>query len=70
MRRDEADAAWRWCQPVLDHWAAEQTAPIGHAAGSWGPPASSRLTAIADTAWHEAEHLGDDHEHCSTGKQD
>ena len=53
MRRDEADAAWRWCQPVLDHWAAEQTAPIGYAAGSWGPPASSRLTAIAGTAWHE-----------------
>ena len=28
-------------------------AAIGYAAGSWGPPASSRLTAIADTAWHE-----------------
>ena len=53
MRRDEADAAWRWCQPVLDYWASEQAAPIGYAAGSWGPPASSRLTAIAGTAWHE-----------------
>lgn len=53
MRRDEADAAWRWCQPVLDFWAAEGGAPIGYAAGSWGPPASSRLTAIGGTAWHE-----------------
>jgi glucose-6-phosphate 1-dehydrogenase len=53
MRRDEADAAWRWCQPVLDSWNKEGTPPIGYAAGSWGPPASSRLTAVADTAWHE-----------------
>ena len=53
MRRDEADAAWRWCQPVLDGWKKEGTPPIGYAAGSWGPPASSRLTAVADTAWHE-----------------
>lgn len=53
MRRDEADAAWRWCQPVLDQWAREGTPPIGYAAGSWGPPASSRLTAVAGSAWHE-----------------
>jgi glucose-6-phosphate 1-dehydrogenase len=53
MRRDEADAAWRWCQPVLDQWTREGTAPIGYAAGSWGPPASSRLTAVAGAAWHE-----------------
>ncbi len=53
MRRDEADAAWRWCQPVLDNWKKEGTPPIGYAAGSWGPPASSRLTAVAGSAWHE-----------------
>jgi len=53
MRRDEADAAWRFCQPVLDYWASDPTPPIGYAAGSWGPPASSRLTALAGTAWHE-----------------
>jgi glucose-6-phosphate 1-dehydrogenase len=53
MRRDEADAAWRWVQPVLDLWAQEPTPPIGYAAGSWGPPASSRLAAVAGTAWHE-----------------
>ena len=53
MRRDEADAAWRWVQPVLDLWAHEPTPPIGYAAGSWGPPASSRLAAVAGTAWHE-----------------
>jgi glucose-6-phosphate 1-dehydrogenase len=53
MRRDEADAAWRWCQPVLDYWANDNAPPIGYAAGSWGPPASSRLTALAGTAWHE-----------------
>ncbi len=53
MRRDEADAAWRWVQPILDYWATDAGPPIGYAAGSWGPPASSRLTAKGDTAWHE-----------------
>jgi glucose-6-phosphate 1-dehydrogenase len=53
MRRDEADAAWRWVQPVLDRWAQDASPPIGYAAGSWGPPASSRLAAVAGTAWHE-----------------
>ena len=53
MRRDEADAAWRWVQPILDYWATEAGPPIGYAAGTWGPPASSRLTAVGDTAWHE-----------------
>ena len=53
MRRDEADAAWRWCQPVLDSWKKEGTPPTSYAAGSWGPPASSRLTAVVGSAWHE-----------------
>jgi glucose-6-phosphate 1-dehydrogenase len=53
MRNDEADAAWRWVQPVLDSWNSEQVAPIGYTAGTWGPPAASRLTAKEGTAWHE-----------------
>jgi len=53
MRRDEADEAWRWCQPVLDSWVHDGTPPLSYAAGSWGPAASSRLTAVAGTAWHE-----------------
>ena len=53
MRRDEADEAWRWCQPVLDGWTQDGTPPLSYAAGSWGPAASSRLTAVAGTAWHE-----------------
>ena len=36
MRRDEADAAWRWCQPVLDHWAAEADSADRLRRGSWG----------------------------------
>lgn len=53
MRNDEADAAWRWVQPVLDLWQNDPVAPIGYTAGTWGPPAASRLTAREGTAWHE-----------------
>ncbi len=53
MRNDEADAAWRWVQPMLDHWTTSNLSPAAYGAGSWGPPAASRLTARDGTAWHE-----------------
>lgn len=53
MRNDEADAAWRWVQPMLDHWSTGNVTPAAYGAGSWGPPAASRLTARDGTAWHE-----------------
>ena len=53
MRNDEADAAWRWVQPVLDNWSASNAPPALYGAGTWGPPAASRLTARDNTAWHE-----------------
>jgi glucose-6-phosphate 1-dehydrogenase len=53
MRRDELDAAWAWCEPILDGWQASDEAPRPYAAGSWGPAASSALVARDGATWRE-----------------
>jgi glucose-6-phosphate 1-dehydrogenase len=53
MRRDELDAAWAWCDPILDSWEAAGDAPKPYPAGTWGPAASSALVARDASAWHE-----------------
>jgi glucose-6-phosphate 1-dehydrogenase len=53
MRRDELDAAWQWCEPILNEWRASDQAPRPYNAGSWGPAASSALVGRDGAAWHE-----------------
>jgi glucose-6-phosphate 1-dehydrogenase len=53
MRRDELDAAWAWCEPILDGWQATDEAPRHYSAGSWGPAASSALVGRDGAAWRE-----------------
>jgi glucose-6-phosphate 1-dehydrogenase len=53
MRRDELDAAWAWCEPILDAWQASDEAPRPYGAGSWGPAASSALVGRDGAAWRE-----------------
>ncbi len=53
MRRDELDAAWRWCEPILDGWQDAEQAPKLYSAGSWGPAASSALVGRDGAAWRE-----------------
>ncbi len=53
MRRDELDAAWTWCEPILDGWQACDEAPRPYGAGSWGPAASSALVGRDGAAWRE-----------------
>ena len=53
MRRDELDAAWSWCEPILDGWQATDQAPKLYSAGSWGPAASSALVGRDGAAWRE-----------------
>ena len=53
MRRDELDAAWAWCEPILDGWQASDEAPRPYGAGSWGPAASSALVARDGATWRE-----------------
>jgi glucose-6-phosphate 1-dehydrogenase len=53
MRRDELDAAWRWCEPILNGWRASGEAPRPYSAGSWGPAASSALVGRDGASWRE-----------------
>jgi glucose-6-phosphate 1-dehydrogenase len=53
MRRDELDAAWRWCDPILWGWEAGGDGPKPYTAGTWGPAASSALIARDGSTWHE-----------------
>ena len=53
VRRDEQEAAWRWVEPVMEHWAADPRGPRPYAAGSWGPSASSAMIARDGFCWSE-----------------
>jgi glucose-6-phosphate 1-dehydrogenase len=53
MRRDEVEAAWRWIDPILETWLANEDAPKPYAAGSWGPSAAVALIERDGRTWHE-----------------
>ena len=53
MRKDEVAAAWRWIDPILEGWAAENIVPRPYPAGSWGPSDATALIARDGRAWHE-----------------
>ena len=53
VRSDEQEQAWRWVEPILDHWQADTTGPRPYAAGSWGPAAASALVARDGFVWPE-----------------
>ena len=49
VRSDEVEQAWSLYQPVLD----APPAPERYAAGTWGPPASTRLPHATGDSWIE-----------------
>ncbi|WP_294769100.1 glucose-6-phosphate dehydrogenase [uncultured Rhodoferax sp.] len=53
VRSDEQEEAWRWVEPMLEHWAADSTGPRLYAAGTWGPSASSAMIARDGFCWSE-----------------
>jgi glucose-6-phosphate 1-dehydrogenase len=53
MRRDELEAAWAWCDPILNGWQQLGDKPKAYTAGTWGPAASSALMAREGSAWVE-----------------
>jgi glucose-6-phosphate 1-dehydrogenase len=55
MRRDEVEAAWAWCDPILNHWARTGVPPKKYAAGSAGPTASFTLIERDGRSWQENE---------------
>ena len=53
VRSDEQEEAWRWVEPVLEHWKNDVRPPRGYAAGTWGPSASSAMIARDGFYWSE-----------------
>jgi glucose-6-phosphate 1-dehydrogenase len=54
VRSDEQEEAWRWVEPILQHWSAEAKEPRRYPAGTWGPSAANTLIARDGYSWSEA----------------
>jgi glucose-6-phosphate 1-dehydrogenase len=54
MRRDEVEAAWAWCDPILRHWESSALPPKTYPAGSAGPTASFTLIERDGRSWQES----------------
>jgi glucose-6-phosphate 1-dehydrogenase len=53
VRSDEQEEAWRWVEPILQHWKHDPIGPRPYAAGTWGPSASSAMIARDGFCWSE-----------------
>ena len=53
VRSDEQEEAWRWVEPMLEHWASDVQGPRPYASGTWGPSASSAMIARDGFCWAE-----------------
>ncbi len=53
VRSDEQEEAWRWVEPILEHWRNDTAGPRAYAAGTWGPSAASALIARDNFCWNE-----------------
>jgi glucose-6-phosphate 1-dehydrogenase len=53
MRRDEVAAAWRWTDPILEHWAHASDGPKPYTAGTWGPAAAVALIERDGRTWYD-----------------
>ena len=53
VRSDEQEEAWRWVEPILNHWQADTQGPRPYASGTWGPSATSAMIARDGFCWSE-----------------
>lgn len=51
MRRDEVEAAWRWCDGILNAWEAVEQQVSYYPAGSDGPDSANRMLAEQGDKW-------------------
>jgi glucose-6-phosphate 1-dehydrogenase len=52
-RSDELEAAWRFVQPVLDHWETDKHQPDFYQVDTWGPQAADKLLSKSGREWRE-----------------
>lgn len=53
MRRDEVEAAWNWCDPILKSWEEIGQKAQGYTSGTWGPSQAIALIERDGRTWHE-----------------
>jgi len=53
VRADEQFEAWRWVEPIIEHWKNDAQGPRLYAAGTWGPSAASAMIARDGYCWSE-----------------
>ena len=53
MRRDEVEAAWNWCDPILQVWEQSNESIHTYTAGSWGPSSAIALIERDGRTWYE-----------------
>jgi glucose-6-phosphate 1-dehydrogenase len=53
VRSDEQEEAWRWVEPLLEHWQHDGQGLRPYAAGTWGPSAASAMIARDGFSWSE-----------------
>jgi glucose-6-phosphate 1-dehydrogenase len=54
MRRDEVAAAWKFIDPILDHWKENPESPKPYTSGTWGPASAVALIERDGRTWYEA----------------
>jgi glucose-6-phosphate 1-dehydrogenase len=52
IHRDEVTAAWKWIDPIVEHWAKSDTGPKLYPPGSWGPDACKDIFEKPSQHWH------------------
>ena len=55
VRSDEQEEAWRWVEPIIDNWKADDAGPRPYSSGTWGPAAASALVARDGFVWSEEQ---------------
>ena len=55
MRRDEVAAAWRFIDPILEHWKESGDTPKPYTSGTWGPAAAIALIERDGRTWHDGD---------------
>jgi glucose-6-phosphate 1-dehydrogenase len=55
MRRDEVTAAWKWIDPILNHWKESPEPPKPYKSGTWGPSQAIAMIEREGRTWYESE---------------
>lgn len=53
MRKDEVEAAWVWCESILNAWKSNSSTLKSYASGGYGPSSSIALIERDGRSWYE-----------------